>query len=853
VSKREGLVVTVIYVILTLFVTYPAIVRLDSHYIGAGSDLWIFPWNDWWIRKCLLECRNPFYTTWMFYPEGVSLVYHNFAWLNTMVWLPLSPLVGPIAAYNLIFILNLALGGIGMYALARYLVGRSPVGASALAGNRGAAFLAGLIFAFWPFRLAHYNHPNMISTGWVPLFLLYLIRTVREEQRPRNGLLTGVFLGLTGLARWLHLALAVILAALYLGYSLLFERQRWEKRTFAALALAGLVAALIIAPFAAPLAVDQVRGGSKTEEAYIERAEKGADLVGYVVPERGHPLFQHWLRELWARMGQESFVGYTVLIMAFYGALRACRGGLFQSEGVFWLLMTGLLFTFALGGELRIAGQVYHLPMPYHLVQSSPFAGILREPRRFNILLGLPVAVLAAYGASGLFQSEGLLGFLSQRWGGRSTWVFASLLSGLVLFEYLLWPFPTVQPRISPFYQRLAHEPGDFGLLELPMGATTPAKLYMYYATVHGKPLIEGHVSRLPESAYRFIDSLPLTHDLHHGGSIPTELNDVSRQLDVLAKAGIRYVILHKDLATPKQITQWRDWLAVASTYEDDQIVVYPTALQYGRDFRFTRPSGEIGDGIGVISATLSTDVATQGGLLEVKMVWGTRQAPEQERMAHLALVRLNGEEVQGVNFEPCPGWPTTEWGSNAVAHGRGALRVAPFLEGGTYKMIVGLTGLDDKAVEVGQIRALIAERVFEIPQMEKNVGATFGNVLQLLGYDLHQNSDQAVVELHWQALRRMDVSYKFFVHLNDAESDAPVAQADVMPHNWTYPTTWWEIDEVVSDSIALLLEDVPPGSYRLWIGVYRPDTGERLSISKDPSDFITDGGRLMLPEEITR
>ena len=61
-------------------------------------------------------------------------------------------------------------------------------------------------------------------------------------------------------------------------------------------------------------------------------AEKGADLVGYFVPERGHPLFRHWLRELWARMGQESFIGYTVLIMTFYGALRACRGGLFQSE-----------------------------------------------------------------------------------------------------------------------------------------------------------------------------------------------------------------------------------------------------------------------------------------------------------------------------------------------------------------------------------------------------------------------------------------------------------------------------------------------------------------------------------------
>ena len=137
VKKREILLVTLGYIALTLFMTYPVVVRLGSHYIGSGSDMWIFHWNDWWLRKCLLEWRNPFYTTWIFYPNGVSLVYHNFAWLNTLMWLLISPLVGPIAAYNIIFILNLALGGVSMYALARYLV-RDP----------RAAFVARLVFAF---------------------------------------------------------------------------------------------------------------------------------------------------------------------------------------------------------------------------------------------------------------------------------------------------------------------------------------------------------------------------------------------------------------------------------------------------------------------------------------------------------------------------------------------------------------------------------------------------------------------------------------------------------------------------------------------------------------------------------
>jgi hypothetical protein len=73
------------------------------------------------------------------------------------------------------------------------------------------------------------------------------------------------------------------------------------------------------------------------------------------------------------------------------------------------------------------------------------------------------------------------------------------------------------------------------------------------------------------------------------------------------------------------------------------------------------------------------------------------------------------------------------------------------------------------------------------------------------------------------------------------------------MPYGFTYPTAWWEADEVVSDRIAVSLAGVSPGVYSLAVGVYDTDTGERLAIAGQPSAAVLAGDRLILPDKITR
>jgi hypothetical protein len=132
----------------------------------------------------------------------------------------------------------------------------------------------------------------------------------------------------------------------------------------------------------------------------------------------------------------------------------------------------------------------------------------------------------------------------------------------------------------------------------------------------------------------------------------------------------------------------------------------------------------------------------------------------------------------------------------------------------------------------VGQVEVQAIKRTFDVPEMARQSNVTFGTVLRLLGYDLHKADDQLTLKLHWQALRRMEESFTFFVHLVNTETGDLVVQADAIPHDWTYLTTWWEAGEVVSDRVVLPLSGVPPAGHRLQVGVCDGDSGERLRIS---------------------
>ena len=61
------------YTLLTFVMTWPIGLRLFTHLAGSGGDMWLFQQNNWWLRNALLERPNPYYATYLFYPQGGSV------------------------------------------------------------------------------------------------------------------------------------------------------------------------------------------------------------------------------------------------------------------------------------------------------------------------------------------------------------------------------------------------------------------------------------------------------------------------------------------------------------------------------------------------------------------------------------------------------------------------------------------------------------------------------------------------------------------------------------------------------------------------------------------------------------
>jgi 4-amino-4-deoxy-L-arabinose transferase-like glycosyltransferase len=121
---------------------------------------------------------------------------------------------------------------------------------------------------------------------------------------------------------------------------------------------------------------------------------------------------------------------------------------------------------------------------------------------------------------------------------------------------------------------------------------------------------------------------------------------------------------------------------------------------------------------------------------------------------------------------------------------------------------------------------------------------ARFGEVAQLLGYQLSTQPSEFALTLYWQANVPNRVDYTVFVHVLDKDGQLVVGR-DNQPVNGSYPTGIWEPGEIVPDEYTFNTTELPPGEYQLEIGMYVLETGERLPVTK--SDGAQDPTRRLL------
>ncbi|MDQ6802511.1 MAG: hypothetical protein M3041_16975 [Acidobacteriota bacterium] len=164
--KKTGreLAVFAFFLVLAIVFTWPLAACLPTGTSDLGDPLlntWILDWDLY----AATHSPSHIYQAAIFHPGKYPLAYSENLLGIAIVALPFYLLgCSPLAIYNLMFILGFAFCGYGAFVLVRVVTGSSAAG-----------IIAGVLYAFVPFRFDHMPHLQIIWGGWLPLMLAALL------------------------------------------------------------------------------------------------------------------------------------------------------------------------------------------------------------------------------------------------------------------------------------------------------------------------------------------------------------------------------------------------------------------------------------------------------------------------------------------------------------------------------------------------------------------------------------------------------------------------------------------------------------------------------------------------------
>lgn len=219
-----------------------------------------------------------------------------------------------------------------------------------------------------------------------------------------------------------------------------------------------------------------------------------------------------------------------------------------------------------------------------------------------------------------------------------------------------------------------------------------------------------------------------------------------------------------------------------------------------------------------------------QGPPLEITATWRIVHTPQDNIRLHWSLVSGDSLKVFETTTDLVRDYPATELPSSVLTTERYYLRIPPDIVPATYMLT--LEAVDSTGKPIGKpYRTAVGinarARTYTAPPLQHTVNAKLGGKISLLGYDLQSDGATIQITMVWQALDAINADYKYFVHL--WRDEQLVTQADAMPRNNQYPTSWWVANEIVTDVVELTVPG--PGKYTVTTGLYNPTDDSRLPV----------------------
>ncbi len=259
---------------------------------------WVLSWDvthlgrGWWSAN-------------IFAPHPLALAYSEHFLPQALQVLPIYAITGnPILCYNLLFLSTFTLAGLGMFLLGRELTG-SPT----------AGLVAGLAFAFAPYRIANIPHLQVLSSAWMPFVLFGLHRFFATGRiRPLAGAAAAWLV--QNLSCGYYLLFFTPVVFLYIAWELIRRRMWGDRRALMQIGIAIAVVLAATVPFLLPYV--ELRRLGFSPRSLAETRRFSADVYAYFTAD---PNLRLWgsLAQAWPRAEGLLFPGLTIVVLAALG------------------------------------------------------------------------------------------------------------------------------------------------------------------------------------------------------------------------------------------------------------------------------------------------------------------------------------------------------------------------------------------------------------------------------------------------------------------------------------------------------------------------------------------------------
>ena len=523
----------VIWLLLAVGITWPVMSSPQQQLLGSEAvDVWNHAWGYWYVFEALSSGRLPLSTQLVGAPHGGTLYFIDT--LGALWALPITALLGPAVAYNVVMLSRVALAGLCGQLLARELIGPG-----------AHTWIAGLASVSLPFLLCELSNgiSEVCAVHWLLLTFLATARCQRLG-RGRDWALLGLTVGLTAATTFYYGLIGAIMAGvlLLLGGAM---RDSWRSGLWWKASLSAAVAAAIITPVWTLFRRSLHAPGGLIRRDEIQResllAHNAVDPMIFFAPGRFQSV------DLMAEFGEAflhtGYLRWSVLLLAVVGCRERPALRPWALAAVLSLLLGMGSYLWWGGGWLTLAGE--RVPLPFLVLLKVLPEVSITHPLRLSVGGQLLAGVLAAGGLAALMERC--------RSGVLATAAGALIVAEGLLGSAVRWPLPTADALIPDLYSSLQAD--QRAVLELPVevGTTMRTSRYFWHQTLHTRPIPYTPDVRLASSRD------PLVLGALTGGGIAGIGAEQPQSPDGLTMSRLRVnygaVILNLDLAEVAGLT----------------------------------------------------------------------------------------------------------------------------------------------------------------------------------------------------------------------------------------------------------------------------------------------------------